>query len=118
MNRLASEARHRAEGYWLTSRLSPLAAAALMGGLIGKHDYRLESWRQPVVILLGSALSWLMQKRWEARMVWLRDTERWWEKLDEAPTIMPFPRLSNAVNRLLDRFAQSRVGRMRLWNRG
>lgn len=52
-----------------------------------------------VVTTVAAVLTHTLNRRWIARRDWYADTERWWERLDEAPSVIPFPRLVAFFNR-------------------
>lgn len=103
-NRLADEAYHRAEGYWLASRLGLLAVVVMVASMLGAGDYRSEAWKALATLTFTAAIGFLMERRWRARARWLHHTEQWWEKLNEAPSILPFPRTAAAVADRLQRW--------------
>ena len=112
MNRLVREANHRAEGYWLSSRAGLILVTVQGGLMIGTPIYTFEHWRRLVGYLLLVGFGWIMERRHRARAAWMQDTEQWWEKLDDAPSILPFPRLNAAMYRGIDRVNDSRLGRL------
>ncbi len=90
--RLVTEARRAARGFQFGLMGSTWAAGSRTAVIVN------EGWtseRGTVLILglVGIPLTYLMWRRWHARGEWLRTTPQWWERLDEAPDVIPFPRL-------------------------
>lgn len=109
-NRLAAEASHRADGYWFASRGGVIANLAVSVTLALAPNRDFDTWQKASMGWLLAGASFVMERRWRARAVWLRDTERWWERLDEAPSIRPFPRVTATTGRWMRR--------MELWMLG
>jgi hypothetical protein len=91
-NRLAREAHRRAEGYALTALGSALVA--ITNAVAAAQGQPSEGWVRIAAAGAVAALSILLRHRWAVRAQWLRDTPRWWERQDEMPSVLPFPRLS------------------------
>lgn len=97
-HRLAKEAHHRTEGYWLASRGGVLIVASSVFAdayaLVAGQPIDTYAWQRLASSTLITAFSFIQHRRWRARAAWLASTPRWWERDEEMPTILPFPRLS------------------------
>lgn len=57
------------------------------------HDGDLVLTRIAAGLVGVGFVSWVRSRRYWARAQWLASTPRWWERLEEAPTLIAFPRL-------------------------
>ncbi|WP_328384466.1 hypothetical protein OHQ88_33685 (plasmid) [Micromonospora zamorensis] len=106
-NRLAAEAYYRAEGYKIVSMVGTAALPTLVVMLLFSGDYSGRSWQAVASVAVTTASSHLMRRRWSARARWLHHTPQWWERLNEAPTILPFPRLADGIARVMVRLERA-----------
>jgi hypothetical protein len=105
-NRLERETQGSADNAWMSSRAGLVGALLLTTTAVVAVLYRgdlLTAVRTAVVTSLLCWVNWIRHRRFAARARWLRETPNWWERLDEAPTLLTFPRTVRAVRRLVER---------------
>lgn len=96
-HRLAREARASAENAWLVSRCGlALVAVATLAAAVHPD---MNTWRSVATAALTMVVTWIRARRVQARADWLATTPNWWERLDEAPTLITFPRLARWLRR-------------------
>jgi hypothetical protein len=85
-NRLAEEYRSNAELAWMLRGLSmPMAGLALLVLVLTPGSDALKA----LALAAGTVVTqWLRHRRYTARARWMTTTDRWWERLDEAPTLL------------------------------
>ncbi len=99
-HRMEREAQGSADNAWMSSR------AGLVGTFVAAviyHGDLLTTARTAGVAGVLCWINWIRHRRFAARAKWLRETPNWWERMDEAPTLLTFPRTVRAARRLIDR---------------
>lgn len=104
-NQLAEEAQGTAEYAWMYSRaglfLVPLAFAMASIATWWTDDDPQRYWQSALVTTALVAVSWIRHRRYAARARWFAETPHWWERTEEAPTLLTFPRTVRALRRLV-----------------
>jgi hypothetical protein len=106
-HRLAREMAGSARGARLyatlgTGVLIPMAVAMGVVATVFGED-AVTTWERAATLVALVAVSWIRHRRYAARARWIRETPRWWERLDEAPTLLLFPRTTRLIRRVVDR---------------
>jgi hypothetical protein len=63
------------------------------------HPITVIAVEQNIVAAISLGFWFVISRRWAARRDWYATTERWWERLDEAPPVVPFPWLIDRLGR-------------------
>lgn len=96
-HRLTWEARRASRLFRFGAALETLAAIGYL------TQWATDGTLQQPVQLFGAIaaipLSVIMTIRWQRRAHWYATTEQWWKRLDEAPPILPLPRLHGLLDR-------------------
>jgi hypothetical protein len=99
-HRLAWEAR-RAASLFRMGALLELAAAGYLLSAWTQTPSTAAPPSQALVSLAAVPFSCLLAVRWKRRATWYTTTRRWWQRLDEAPPIIPLPRVHAWANKPL-----------------
>ncbi len=86
-------------GTWL---LAPVAVAMGVVATVLDEDV-VTTWKGAATSVALVILSWIRHRRYAARARWMRETPRWRERLDEAPTLLMFPRALRVIRRVVNR---------------
>jgi hypothetical protein len=110
-HRLVRETTSSADHSWMVSRFGlVLVPAALTVAVLQETVLPPEpgAWRAVATSTAVTLVSWVRTRRLQARAHWYATTPQWWDRLDEAPTLLTFPRLVWAVRRVTERLVRSK----------
>jgi hypothetical protein len=105
-NRFMREVQGSADNAWFYSRGGLMVVAGSVATAIVAivNDISvLDSVKAAGLATLTCLINWIRHRRYSARAQWMRDTPNWWERMDEAPTMLTFPRAVRLLRRLVFR---------------
>ncbi len=101
-NRLVDELRNAASSARVTFLLGAVGSPmVVVMAVMADGSEKSALTRMAAGLVSVGFLGLIKQRRYLARAAWMRSTPRWWERLEEAPTLITFPRLTRAVRALM-----------------
>lgn len=110
-NRIERETQGSAENAWMVSRGGVFVfvvsvATAVVAAVSGIHAFG--AAKAAAVTGMVCGVNWIRHRRFADRARWIRETPNWWQRMDEAPTLLTFPRAVRALRRVVHHGKQRR----------
>lgn len=86
-NRFAGEAAKRAQSHVITVGTAGMAIGVAIGAVLSGQPIDPPLRARIASAPLVAAVSLVMAIRWRRRAAWIERTDKWWERLDEAPSL-------------------------------
>lgn len=105
-NRIERETQGSADHAWMYSRggIFLSIVAVLAAGVAVYANLEVGASLKTAALAIGGCIvSSIRHRRYQARAKWMRETPNWWERTDEAPTLLTFPRSVRLLRRLINR---------------